>query len=85
MKALNLLEDKLTNPIGSSKTTSNFAPAWSLKIINGEIIFEENLSTYYKKIFNIADINYTLSLVDDTYTTKKAVNNWNIFKGNQRT
>ena len=25
-----------------------------------------------KKIFNIADINYTLSLVDDTYTTKKA-------------
>lgn len=73
LTCLNTLEDVLSNPLGSSKTTSDYAPAWSLKVINGKIEIVESQSSYYKKIFNIENITYKLSMVEDTYISKKAI------------
>lgn len=61
-KAYNILEDKLLYPLGKSDTVNDYAPAWDLTVLKGEIAYDQDNSNYYKKIFNIKNINYTISL-----------------------
>ncbi len=60
-KSPNLIEDVLMVPLGTSKTTSDFAPSWDLQFLNGKISSVEN-SSYYKKVFITEDIVYNIYL-----------------------
>lgn len=62
--SLNNLEDTLKNKLGTSDTMNDYAPAWSLKVLNGSISYVEQESTYDDKIFDVDDIIYTINIVD---------------------
>jgi len=62
LKSLNNLEDTLTSPLGNSDIMSDYAPAWDLKLLRGNIEFLSASSSYYKKFFEFADITYNISI-----------------------
>lgn len=61
----NLLTLSLENELGNSNTINDYAPAWDLHFINGKILSLDEASTYYRKIFNLEDITYTIILKDN--------------------
>jgi hypothetical protein len=64
LKSLNNTEDILKNPLGSSKTTSDYAPAWDLQILRGNIERTAQSSSYYENefIINSSSLEYKISL-----------------------
>ena len=60
--AINLLTTSTENELGSSGVTNDYAPCWDLNVLNGKILSLSNNSTYYKKIFNIENVQYDISL-----------------------
>lgn len=60
--ANNLLTDVLDKPLGTSDTINDYAPAWKLNILKGAIEYRTENSSYYKKIFDVATINYYITL-----------------------
>lgn len=68
-RCLNLIDDTLKNPLGSSTTVNDYAPSWSIQVLNGGIVHDKNNSTYHTKIFDIEDIQYVLSTKKTSYTS----------------
>lgn len=68
LRALNLSKDLLKNPLGDSKTTSDYAPTWDLQVLNGAIIFVPESSSYGEKVFDTKDISYIISLENQNVT-----------------
>lgn len=62
MTSLNLLEDIDIAPLGRSNTANNYAPSWEINVLNGQISYQEESSSFYKKIFGVNDITYSLEL-----------------------
>jgi hypothetical protein len=61
-KALSLSKNILNNPLGKSNPLNDYSPSWDLKVLNGSINYNQDDSTFYKKIFDLADIQYTVKL-----------------------
>ncbi len=59
---INTSDHLLNNPLGSCKLINNYCPAWDLRFLNGKINYNEELSNFYKKIFDIDNIIYTISI-----------------------
>jgi hypothetical protein len=57
--SLNLIDDTLLMPLGNSSIFNDYAPAWDLSFLKGEIIQRSTSSLYYKQIFDITPITYT--------------------------
>jgi hypothetical protein len=61
--ALNLLNENTTQePLGTSLTDNDYAPSWTLNVLNGAISFIEESSSYYKNVFTASSITYGLEL-----------------------
>jgi len=61
----NLSVETLENELGTSDIFNDKAPAWDLKLLNGKISYLSGLSTNYKKIFNVNDITYYISPINN--------------------
>jgi len=62
---LNNIVDTLSEPLGASSITSDYAPAWNLQIRRGDMTFLQESSSYYKNVFEFEDIHYKISLGPD--------------------
>lgn len=62
LKALNLTDDLLVAPLGKSDIFNDYAPAWNLSVLNGQITFVQNSSSYYQNVFDTKNITYVKSL-----------------------
>ena len=62
LHALNLSTDTLKAPLGSSDVLNDYAPAWDLKVLNGQIKYIFKDSSYHKKIFDVENLSYIVSL-----------------------
>lgn len=63
--SLNNTNDVLSNKLGTSDTINDYAPAWSLNVINGIFSYDRDASVYDNKIFDVQDIVYKISYNDD--------------------
>lgn len=61
LRSLNNTIDILDERLGSSGVDNDFAPAWSLELIKGEIVHNSISSSYYKNKFTLSNIEYNLS------------------------
>lgn len=63
LRALNVTDDIELAPLGRSSPSSDYAPAWDLKVLNGSIdSYNSSGSNYVQKEFEMKDITYTVSL-----------------------
>lgn len=64
LTALNLLEDKELQPLGNSNLFVDYAPSWSIQLLNG--IFDTiNSASLYKKEFTLENILYSIEAKDN--------------------
>ncbi len=59
---INTKDHLLSRPLGKSKNLSNYSPSWDISLLNGILEYDNESSTYYKKIFTFRNIEYILTM-----------------------
>lgn len=73
LPALNLLDDIELQPLGNSNLFVDYAPSWSLQLLNGT--FDTiNSASLYKKEFTLNDITYSIEAKDNNDTNLRNQN-----------
>jgi hypothetical protein len=60
--AINLLEDIHIPRLGDSSLNNDYAPSWNLNVLNGNILYSKNSSSYAENVFNTEPITYYWTL-----------------------
>ncbi len=66
IKSTNILEDIFGIPLGNSSITNNLPPSWDLNVLNGQITFLQNSSSYGINVFDTRNIEYNISLQENS-------------------
>lgn len=67
--SLNNLDDLNLAPLGRSSVSTDYAPSWNLKLLNGSIDSYNVSSSHHIKEFDIKEITYTVSLEKTNVST----------------